>query len=252
MKKQKKLVVGNWKMNPVTLEEAKAIVRKVKTVGSKVKKTSIVLCPPHIYLPLVSSGKAANIFFGAQNAFHEGHGHFTGEVSFAQISEFNVDYVIVGHSERREMGETNEIINKKLLSVVGAKMTAILCVGEKIHDTHGDYLRFIKDQLLECLKNIQKNLVENVVIAYEPIWAVGADEAMKPQDIHEISIFIKKILRDTFGSFADHVQVLYGGDVTVSNATEIVRDGFVQGVLIGRESLKPADFIEIIKEIDSI
>lgn len=240
-------------MNPVRLDDAKEIASKVKKVGGIIKKTSVVLCPPMIFLPLLSSGKkTSNIFFGAQDAFFETEGHFTGEVSFSQISGLNVDYVILGHSERRAMGEDNDIVNKKVLAVVGAKMSAILCVGEKEHDSHGDYLHFVKQQIVECLQGISKKSLENIVIAYEPIWAVGAKEAMKPSDIHEMSIFIKKVLRDTFGSEADGLPVLYGGDVTTENIADIMRDGFVQGVLVGRESLKPADFVQIIKTVDQV
>ena len=131
MKKQKKLVVGNWKMNPLTLDEAKNIVIAVKRVAPKLKKTQVILCPPYVYLsPLSVGSKTANLFLGAQDAFYEPTGSFTGEVSFAELPQFKVVYVILGHSERRAMGETDTDINKKVRSVVTEGMTAVLCASQ--------------------------------------------------------------------------------------------------------------------------
>jgi triosephosphate isomerase len=252
MKKQKKLVVGNWKMNPGTLEDAKKIALTVKKSTSNLKKTHVVVCPPSVYLSSLSNMPSKNISLGAQDAFYESVGSFTGEVSFAQLPQFSVSYVIVGHSERRAMGETDEIVNKKVKRVVGAGMTAILCIGEKVHDSHGEYLHFIKQQLIDGLKDISKNSLDRVVVAYEPIWAIGAKEAMKAGDIHEVSIFIKKILRDMYGVMSGDVRVLYGASVSVFNVSEIMQGDFVEGLLVGRESLKAKDFVEIIKAVDSI
>ncbi|MSU45332.1 MAG: triosephosphate isomerase, partial [Candidatus Zambryskibacteria bacterium] len=189
MKKQKKLVVGNWKMNPQSLDEAKEIVREVKKITAKLKKTEVVLCPPFVYVGSVSSSPKNNIYFGAQDAHPEASGSFTGEVSSSQLYQFGVRFVIVGHSERRKMGESDELVNKKVKSVLGEGMTAILCVGEDKRDHHGEYFNFIKSQILLGLKDVQKKVLLRVVIAYEPIWAIGAKEAVKPSELHEMSIF---------------------------------------------------------------
>lgn len=252
MKKQKKLVVGNWKMNPLTLDEAKDIVGSVKRTAGSLKKTQVVICPPFVYLSAFSKTVGGNLFLGAQDVFWEAHGSFTGEVSAPQISQFKTTFVIVGHSERRKAGESDEIINKKVRATVVEDMTAILCVGETVHDTHGEYLNTVRSQIINGLRDISKKSLSNIVIAYEPVWAVGAKEAMRPREIHEMSIFIKKVLREIYGVASDDVRILYGGDVTDNNISEIMTDGFVQGVLVGRESLKLKDFTEIIKAVDTI
>ncbi len=250
-KKQKKLIVGNWKMFPERLDEAKKIVNEVKKVSKKIKRTNVVLCPPHIYIPIFS-GLKSPIKLGAQDTNAERAGSLTGEVSVSQIEQFNVGYVIVGHSERRKMGESDEEINKKIRSVVDYGMTAIICVGEAVRDHNGEYLNFIKNQIYSGLKNIDKKNLSQVVVAYEPIWAVGAKEAMSPRDVHEMSLFIKKVLKDMFGDYSSLVSVLYGGAVDRVNAETLVRDGDVAGLLIGRQSLVAKDFVEIIKIVDSI
>ncbi len=252
MKKVKKLIVGNWKMNPVDGEEAREIVKGVKRAAANLKKSQVVVCPPFVYLSLFNKTKGSNFFLGAQNAHHELSGSFTGEVSYSELYQFGVRFVILGHSERRKMGETDELINKKVKSVVNSGMSAILCVGEPNRDHNGDYFEFIKNQILECLRDVPKKLFGQVVIAYEPIWAIGAENAMNPRELHEMSIFIRKVLRDTFGVYAEDTKILYGGSVDRVNADGLIKEGNVSGLLIGRESLKPKAFVEIMKLVDGI
>ena len=252
MKKMKKLIVGNWKMNPQSLDEAKDLAGKVKRAMAKVRKTQVVLCPPFVYLSPLSSKVGGSLFLGAQDANHLALGSYTGEVSYSQLYQFGVRFVIVGHSERRKMGETDEIINKKVKSVVSGGMTAIVCVGESVRDHNGEYFGLIKNQILSALKDVSKKSADRIIIAYEPIWAVGAKESMSPRDLHEMSIFIRKVLKDLYGVLGEDVRVLYGGDADRVNSDSLVRDGNVSGLLIGRESLRAGDFIEIIKLIDAI
>ncbi len=251
MKKAKKLVVANWKMNPVSTDEAKKIVTDVKKTAVKAKKTEVVICPPFVFIPLIFPLTKTGILLGAQNAHSETLGSYTGEVSYSVLSQFNVSYVIVGHSERRNMGETDEMVNKKVKSVVSSRMTAIVCIGESERDHGGDYLEVIKNQVSLALRDISKKSLENIVIAYEPVWAIGAKDAMEPRDLHEMSIFIRKILRDMFGVISDSVQIIYGGSVDKVNCEALIRDGNVSGFLIGRQSLRPKDFSEIIKLVDA-
>jgi triosephosphate isomerase len=250
MKKMKKLVVGNWKMNPVTVEEAKKIAGDVKRNIKKIRKTQVVLCPPYVYLSPLSGTPSTTLFLGSQDAFYEPIGSFTGEVSFSQLHQFKTSFVILGHSERRIRGETDELINKKVRSVVGEGMTAILCIGEKNRDHNGEYLSYIKQQIILGLKDISKKTLDHVVIAYEPVWAIGAKEAMNARDVHEMAIFIKKVLRDLFGTLGDGIRILYGGAVNELNCSDIIKGDFVNGFLIGRESLKAKNFVEIIKIVD--
>ncbi|MDQ5969208.1 MAG: Triosephosphate isomerase [Patescibacteria group bacterium] len=252
MKKSKKLVVGNWKMNPQSLDEAKKLAQAVKRATRGLKKTDVVVCPPFVFLSPLTSLSDSPFFLGAQNANYEAQGPFTGEVSYTELSDFKVDYVIVGHSERRKMGESDDLINKKVRAVVGGGMIAILCVGEEARDSNGDFYNFIKHQITSGLKDVSKKMLDRVVVAYEPLWAIGARESMSPRDLLETSIFIKKVLKDLCGTFSDSMKILYGGDVDRVNADSLVRDGNVSGLLVGRESLRSKDFIEIIKLVDSI
>ncbi len=252
MKKSKKLVVGNWKMNPKTVLEAKNIVMNVKKTTARLKNVETVVCPPFVYLPVIAPLVSTTISLGAQNAFAESLGAHTGEISFAQLPQFRVEYVILGHSERRAMGENDEVINKKVLSVTGEGMTAVLCVGEKIRDKQGEYFSIVRQQLESDLKNLSKKSLDNLVIAYEPIWAIGASEAMNTHDIHEMFIFIKKVLRELYGPLGDSVRIIYGGSVSPDNAAEIIRDGFVQGLLVGRDSVDSKKFVEIIRNVDCV
>ncbi len=252
MKRPKKLIVGNWKMNPLTVEEAKKIASQVKRSMGTVKKTEVVMCPPFIYLPILSKTVSKNLYLGAQDAFYEEFGSFTGEVSFRELPQFNVSFVILGHSERRKMGETDQLINRKVRAVVDQGMSAIVCVGESTRDNHGEYLGFIKDQILWAIRDVPKKLLSNVIIAYEPIWAIGAKEAMSPTDLHEMSIYITKILKDYCGDASYGIRILYGGSADKVNADVLVREGNVSGLLVGRQSLVPKDFIEMIKIIDTL
>jgi triosephosphate isomerase len=252
MKKQKKLIVGNWKMNPVGLLEAKRLANEVKRGMRTVRKSQVVLCPPFVYISPLAHVPAGNLLLGAQNANPEVQGSLTGEVSFSQLPDLKVGFVIVGHSERRKMGETDELVNKKVRAVVGTGMTAIICVGESARDRDGNYFGFIKQQILAALKDVSKKLLAHIVIAYEPIWAIGATQAMAPRDLHEMSIYIKKVLKDYAGPLADDIRILYGGSVDRVNAQELVKEGNVSGLLIGRQSLKSKDFLEIVKLVDTL
>ncbi len=239
-------------MYPERLEEAKKIVADVRRAMPKVRKTNVVLCPPFVYTPIFSGIKKGNLHLGAQDTNAKPSGSLTGEVSVSQLEQFNVDYIIVGHTERRKMGETDKEVNEKLKSVIDYGMTAILCVGEQSRDHNGDYLEVIRNQISNCLNGVEKKYLGQVVVAYEPIWAIGAKEAMTPRDIHETTIYIKKVLRDLFGDPSSMVLVLYGGAVDKVNAESIVREGDVSGLLIGRQSLASKDFVEIIKIVDKI
>ncbi len=252
MKKMKKLIVGNWKMNPIEVEDARDIVKAVKRASSKLKRSQVVVCPPFVYTSLFNKSKGGNFFLGAQNANHEMSGSFTGEVSYSMLYQLGVRFVILGHSERRKMGETDEQVNQKVKSVVNdGGMTAIVCVGEASRDHNGDYLELVKKQIHTALTDVPKKLLPQVVIAYEPIWAIGATVAMSPRDLHEMSIYIRKVLNDMFSIASDDVRILYGGAVDKVNAEELISEGNVAGFLVGRQSLVPKDFIEIMKAVDA-
>ena len=249
-----KLIVANWKMNPETEIEAKEALNKIKAGLKKEKVNKVVVCPPFVFIDLVkrSIGTEKEVALGAQDVFiGQGNSH-TGEVSIDMLKELGVKYVIVGHSERRAEGETDEVIAKKLAGIIKNGLKGILCIGEKERNDHGDYYHEIKRQLHSALDGITKKSAKNIIIAYEPVWAIGKpeNEALNPEKLHEMSIFIKKTLSDILGhEEAGKVLILYGGSVGKSNAKELVEGGGIDGLLIGRDSLKPENFLEIVKEI---
>ncbi len=254
--KIKKIIIGNWKMNPQDSIKAKEIFTSIRKTARTLTKIKTVICPPFVYISelrkLVNTDRIA---VGAQNAFYENEGSYTGEVSPSILKNCGVAHIIIGHSERRAKGETNEIVNKKVLKVIGEKMTVVLCIGEKERDHAGEYLNFLKAQIKESLNGISKKELNNIIIAYEPVWAIGKSdkEAPQPADIYEMTIYIRKVLSDMFGSdVASMVPVLYGGSVTSKISLGILKDGKVDGLLIGRQSLDPQDFSITLKQANDL
>lgn len=251
--KKRNLVVANWKMNPETAEEAKKIFNASRTSAKSFRNTDVVICPPFVYLAALSKlDHPKNLYLGVQNIAAENKGAFTGEVSGVMVKNLGADFVIIGHSERRALGETNEIIKKKLQIAFDARLTPILCIGEKVRDKEGAYLEFIKNQIKECLAGLQKKNLVGLIIAYEPIWAIGKSyrEAMSPTDVHEMTLFIKKIAGEVFGKdIADSFKILYGGSVEAGNDDMVMEHGNVDGFLVGHASLNPVQFSAILKAV---
>jgi triosephosphate isomerase len=243
-------------MNPSTHEEAKRIFTSYKKSAAKLARTTIVACPPFVYVPLVSPTKgstrsAQKVSAGAQDVFYEEEGAFTGQVSAKMLRDIGVSYVIIGHSERRRAGETDEIVSKKAIAAVTAGLCPIICIGEAVHDADGAYMETLKLQIKTSLAGLPISAAEKLVIAYEPLWAIGAKEAMKPEDVGQMAIFIKKIVADIFGQEAAfNLRVLYGGSVNWRNAIEIIQKGGVDGLLVGRESVNISGFAELAKAVD--
>lgn len=252
--KRRNLVVANWKMSPETLLEAKKIFNASRFSAKSLRNTDVIICPPFPFLyPLLRLKYPKNVFFGAQNLWSEVKGAFTGEVSANMIKDTGATYVILGHSERRAMGESGELIKKKLQIALEAGLVPVLCVGERERDKDGNHLEFVKNQIKESLFGLQKKHLVGITIAYEPIWAIGKSyrEAMSPTDIHETILFIKKIIGELFGrDIADGSRVLYGGSVEPENAYEIGHIGNTDGFLVGHASLVPEQFSAILKAID--
>lgn len=251
--KKKLIVVGNWKMNPATLADAKKTFGRIKQLSSKVVG-QLIICPPATYLStLASSYKGKKISFGAQDAHWLNNGSLTGYLSPSMAQSSGAKYLIVGHSERREMaGETPEIIAKKVLAGIEAQLDVILCIGEKIRDRNAEYLVVIRQDLQECLKKIDKRMMAHVMIAYEPVWAIGGREAMTPSDIHGMTIYIRKVLTDLYDKqISDATPILYGGAVNTENVEDIVKDGEIDGLLVGRDSLVPENIMRIVTVANS-
>src|SRR5450830_960732 len=183
---KKKIIIGNWKMNPLTGKEAEQLFIGIAKSISTVKKTEIVICPPFIFLEKLKKF-SRKILLGAQDSFLGDVGAFTGEISSQMLYDLGMKYVILGHSERRAMGENNIDINKKIKGSLSAGLRPILCVGESVRDENHEYLNFVKTQLVECLSGISKNSISKVIIAYEPIWAIGkgAIREATPEEFRE-------------------------------------------------------------------
>jgi triosephosphate isomerase (TIM) len=251
--KTKKLVVANWKMNPDNLQDARKIFSALKRKNIKTPKTINVICPPDIFLgDLASDYTGTKFIFGAQNVSSKQETESTGEIGTEILKSIGVSFVIVGHSERRALGETNEIVSMKVKAAVDSGLIPILCVGEIERDLSGKYLRIIEEQIHLSLSKISKNDIKKIIIAYEPVWSIGAGhKAVIPNEVHQMTLFIKKILTRIFNrKDAMNVPILYGGSVDSENCMEIVDFGEVDGLLIGRASLNQFVFLDILKELN--
>lgn len=248
----KKLIVANWKMNPSTPRQALRLANGVGRGLKNVRNVEVVLAPPFVFLSHVSSSmlRASRFKLGAQDCFYVKTGAYTGEISPLQLKALGVGLVIVGHSERRELGETNEIVRKKLKAALESGMHAVLCVGEKERERDVVFPKIIRDELREGLKKIKKSLLKNLIIAYEPIWAIGTGRADTSESVYEMSILIRRELYRTLGKrIAAKIPILYGGSVEERNAEDFVKKGAVDGLLVGGASLNAKKFVKIVKEI---
>ncbi len=251
-KSSKRIIVANWKMNPVNLKEATKIFSILKKADLKKVKDQIVICPPNIYLTDFSMKYKGNKFkFGAQDVSSTINQESTGEISAEMIKNLKTEYVIVGHSERRSLGETNNIISKKIKTAIDKGLKVILCVGEERRDVNGDYLRFIERQIIESLDGFNKKNISNLYIAYEPVWAIGkGHDSVESNDLHQMNLFIKKVLVGIFDrKIGLSIPIIYGGSVDEENAKKLIESGEVDGLLIGRASLNPYIFIKILKSL---
>jgi triosephosphate isomerase len=241
-------------MNPESIEEARSIATGLNKKAKKFKGTKVIVCPPYLYLNELKDIFASQkkISLGAQDIFiGEGMSH-TGEISSEMLKNTGVKYIIVGHSEKRELGDTEGIVREKLLGALRSGFKVILCVGEKERSESGQQYRVVQAQIESALMKLPKSFAKKIIIAYEPVWAIGKSEsqAMKPEALHEMVIFIKKIMTDMLGAKnIKTLSILYGGSVTKGNAKEIVSSGSVEGLLVGRESLNVENFSELIAEL---
>ena len=260
----KLLVVGNWKCNPVTLKEAKKLFSSVEKGINNIKKAcpelnqtvEVVICPPFIYV----SGFRFHVScfkLGAQDCFWEEKGAFTGEISPKMLKDIGVKYVIIGHSERQKyFRETDEMINKKIKAVLEVGLKPILCVGESEKERkEGQTKRVLERQLNLSLKDVSRLAFHSsqLAVAYEPVWAISTSRHRKdcpPEEIYAMSLLLRKILVQKYGNqAADKIRILFGGNVNSQNAKAYFDKGNIQGFLVGGASLKPKEFIKIVKQI---
>ncbi|MCM8804673.1 MAG: triose-phosphate isomerase [Candidatus Omnitrophica bacterium] len=244
---KKFLIAGNWKMHKTPNESiifVNELLRRIKDY----KDRDILICPPFTSLyPISQILKDRPIKLGAQNVYFENEGPYTGEISPLMLKDIGVEYVICGHSERRNIfGETDEIINKKVKKTVEMGMKAILCVGEKLEEREkGKTFEIIENQIKKSLENFDN--IENLVIAYEPVWAIGTGKTAQPSQAEEVHIFIRELISRIYNKeFAENLIILYGGSVKPENIDQLMKEKNIDGVLVGNACLKVDSFLRII------
>lgn len=244
----KPLIVGNWKLNPNNLKAAVSLAQEVAK-GVKGIDAAVAIAPPFVYLTEVQKKIARGLVaLAAQNMTKEPLGAFTGEVSALQLRDLGTEYVIIGHSERRAMGETDAEVAQKVATALRNKLTPIVCIGEKERDTAGHFFSFVEKQIRALTSGLKPTEIKKVVIAYEPIWAIGTGATATKEDVKEMQLFIFSVLAKTYDRVvAKRVPLLYGGSVKPANAKELHTEGGMNGFLVGGASLKAKDFTEIIK-----
>ncbi|RLD62310.1 MAG: triose-phosphate isomerase [Bacteroidetes bacterium] len=248
---RKKIVAGNWKMNKSLQEGIDLAIEINKLVAEKAdKNVDIIIAPPFIHLSEV--GKVIDrerILLSAQNCAAEQEGAFTGEVSAEMLWSVGADYVIIGHSERRAYyHEDNDILNKKIKLALDNNLKVIFCCGENLEQRESNqHFKVIKKQLTETIFTLEKEYYDSIIIAYEPIWAIGTGKTASPEQAQEIHKFIRSLISEKYGdNIAKETSILYGGSCKPSNAKEIFAKPDVDGGLIGGAALKAEDFIDIV------
>ncbi len=248
---RKPFVAGNWKMNMdshSSIELAKGLVSASTEVAGD--KVDIAVCPPFVYLQSVAAAvSSANIAVGAQDIYFEEKGAFTGEISPGMLKDVGCTYAICGHSERRHViGETDELINKKLVAALSGGLLPILCVGELVSERESDMTeQVVSTQVKNGLAGLDAEKMSAVTIAYEPVWAIGTGLTATPEQAQQVHALIRKLLAELFDdSVAQSTRIQYGGSVKPNNAAELIGQPDVDGALVGGASLKVDDFMGII------
>ncbi len=247
------LIAGNWKMN-LGFEEAEALVSQLVEAVEEYdldEGLNVLVCPPFLMVPTAADiAFDSNLWVGAQNVHHKTNGAYTGEISATMLAEAGAEYCIVGHSERRQyFGETDELINAKAKILLENEIYAIVCVGETIDERRaGREKDVVRTQLEGCLKDLSEGDMSKIVIAYEPVWAIGTGETATPQQAQDMHAFIRQVVGDIFDAeLAEEVQILYGGSMNAGNARELLSCPDVDGGLIGGASLKADQFLSIVQ-----
>lgn len=247
---KKRIIAGNWKMNN-TIEQADKLIAELKPLLNDNKKAEVVVCVPFTAIAAAKKAvKGSKIKVGAQNLSWESKGAFTGEISAEMLLEVGAEYVIVGHSERRQMfGETNETVNKRALMALSSGLKPIICVGETDYERSiGKTNVILRSQLKDALQSVGEAQMENVIIAYEPVWAIGTGKNATADDAAATIRFIRKLVAEFYDpKTAKGLRILYGGSMNGKNCAELLEKKDIDGGLIGGASLKAAEFAAIVE-----
>ena len=244
---RKPIIAGNWKMHK-TIAEALEFVNEVKDRVNNDKVEAVICAPFTLLKDLKQATKGTNIKIGAQNMHFEEKGAFTGEISPLMLKELDMDYVVIGHSERRQyFNETDETVNKKVLKALEVGIDPILCVGETLEEREaGNTKDVCKVQVEKALENVSKEDLAKVVIAYEPIWAIGTGKTATSEDANDVIAYIREVVANLYGELANEVRIQYGGSVKPSNVAEIMNQSDIDGALVGGASLEANDYVELV------
>ena len=248
----KPLIVANWKNHPASWSDAKKLFDATKKAFEKTKNLSLIIAPPAVYLRELSKSRSKRLSFAAQGVVADEVGAHTGETTLSQVKDARATYVLVGHAERRERGESNDDTAQIIPEAFLKNITPILCVGERTRQDDGEHFHFIREQLRVGFSNVPAGKISKVIVAYEPVWAIGGTAAMKPRDMHEMAIFIRKSIYDLHGKVGLTQTVLYGGSIDEKSAGQMLGLGDVQGLLIGRASTNAEQFTALISSLANI
>ncbi len=250
MKQRKRIIAGNWKMNK-GVSESQTLAEDIKRELAECSEVEVVLCPPFTSLQAVADVVGdTSIKFGAQDMHWESSGAFTGEISAMMLRSLYCHFVILGHSERRTFfGETDIIVNKKALAALAATLTPIVCVGETQQEREsGQHMTVVRTQVEGSLAGITPGDLKKVVVAYEPVWAIGTGLTATPEQAQEMHAYIRSVLRDMAGpDAADSVRIQYGGSMKPANAAELLAKPDIDGGLIGGAALEAKSFVELVR-----
>ncbi|CCK98452.1 TPA: triose-phosphate isomerase [Clostridioides difficile] len=244
---RKPIIVGNWKMHK-TIKEALEFVNEVKDKVNSDKVEAVICAPFTLLKDLKEATKGTNIKIGAQNMHFEEKGAFTGEVSPLMLKEIDMDYVVIGHSERRQyFNETDETVNKKVLKALEVGIDPILCVGETLEQREAGKTKDVcRVQVEKALENVLKDDLAKVVVAYEPIWAIGTGKTATAEDANDVISYIREVIKGLYGELANEVRIQYGGSVKPSNVAEIMGQSDIDGALVGGASLASNDYLDLV------
>ena len=247
---RKLLIAGNWKMN-LELSSALALAEGLKKETQQINTIDVAVCPPNVYLqPIAVALKGTNIGVGAQNVYFEKEGAFTGEISVGMLKDVGCQYVILGHSERRHvLHESSEMVNVKVLAALKAGLVPIVCVGELLAEREAGITDLVVRRQFEgSLSGVSVEDMKKIVIAYEPVWAIGTGKVATPDQAEEVHAALRKVIEERYNKdVAETVRIQYGGSVKADNAKDILSKPNVDGALVGGASLKVDSFMGIIK-----
>jgi triosephosphate isomerase len=245
---RKYLIAGNWKMNK-TATEAKELIKEIDVAVGQQTDVAVAVCPPFTALEAAASLlEDSNVQLGAQNMYPKAEGAYTGEISAVMLRDLYCSFVVLGHSERREyFCETDEFINEKVVAALESNLKPILCVGETLEHREAEKtLEVVGTQLRGGLKGVTEENADNIVVAYEPVWAIGTGKTATPEMAQEVHAYIRKLLVEQFGDAGNKVRILYGGSMKPENASELLDQADIDGGLIGGAALKSKSFAELV------